>query len=88
MGSFVERTYGMYDEFCGWWNFYLDSYEGGDDYLRANYLYRHVKEDESDFRDRIQRSYYYAKPMPSTGGATTAETTRGFCPMLTPAATA
>jgi len=59
MGSFVERTYGMYDEFRGWWNFYLDSYEGGDDYLRANYLYRHVKEDESDFRDRIQRSYYY-----------------------------
>jgi hypothetical protein len=59
MGSFVERTYGMYDEFRGWWNFCLDSYEGGDDYLRANYLYRHVKEDESDFRDRIQRSYYY-----------------------------
>jgi hypothetical protein len=59
MGSFVERTYGMYDQFCGWWDFYLDSYEGGDDYLKANYLYRHVKEDESDFRDRIQRSYYY-----------------------------
>lgn len=59
MGSFVERTYGMYDQFCGWWDFYLDSYEGGDDYLKANYLYRHVKEDENDFRDRIQRSYYY-----------------------------
>ncbi len=57
--SFVERTYGMYEEFCQWWNFYLDSYEGGEDYLKANYLFRHVKEDESDFRDRIQRSYYY-----------------------------
>jgi hypothetical protein len=59
MESFVERTYGMYDEFCRWWDFYLDSYEGGEEYLRANYLYRHVKENEGDFRDRIQRSYYY-----------------------------
>jgi len=49
----------MYEEFCRWWDLYLDSYEGGEDYLGANYLYRHVKEDESDFRDRIQRSYYY-----------------------------
>lgn len=59
MESFVQRTYGMYEEFCRWWNFYLNSYEGGEDYLRANYLFRHVKEDEEDFRDRIQRSYYY-----------------------------
>jgi hypothetical protein len=59
MDSFVERTYGMYEEFCRWWSFYLDSYEGGEEYLTANYLYRHVKEDENDFRDRIQRSYYY-----------------------------
>ena len=59
MGSFVERTYETYNEFCDGWNFYLNSYEGGEDYLRANYLYRHIKEDESDFRDRIQRSYYH-----------------------------
>jgi len=59
MESFVERTYGMYEEFSRWWTFYLTSYEGGEDYLRANYLFRHVKEDEADFRDRIQRSYYY-----------------------------
>jgi len=59
MEGFVQRTYQMYEEFCRWWTFYLDSYEGGEDYLRANYLFRHVKEDEGDFRDRIQRSYYY-----------------------------
>ncbi len=59
MESFVQTTYAMYEEFCRWWNFYLDSYEGGEDYLKANYLFRHVKEDEGDFRDRIQRSYYF-----------------------------
>ena len=59
MGNFVESRYAMYEEFCGCWTFYLDSYEGGEDYLRASYLFRHVKEDEEDFRDRIQRSYYY-----------------------------
>ncbi len=59
MEGFTQRTYGMYEEFCRWWDFYLNSYEGGEDYLRANYLFRHVKEDEDDFRDRIERSYYY-----------------------------
>jgi hypothetical protein len=59
MQSFTEATYGMYEEFCRWWTFYLDSYEGGEDYLKSDYLFRHVKEDEGDFRDRIRRSYYY-----------------------------
>jgi len=59
MQSFVEGRHAMYEQLCRCWTFYLDSYEGGEDYLRANYLFRHVKEDEEDFRDRIQRSYYY-----------------------------
>jgi len=59
MKNFTFSRHPMFHTFCRWWKFYLDSYEGGEDYLEANYLYRHNKESEEDFQDRIERSYYY-----------------------------
>ena len=59
MDNFTFNRYPSYRQFCRWWELYLDSYEGGEEYLEAGYLFRHVKEDEDSFQDRIQRSYYY-----------------------------
>ena len=59
MDNFTFNRYPNYQEFCQWWRFYLDSYEGGEDYLQAGYLFRHAKENEDSFQDRIKRSYYY-----------------------------
>jgi len=59
MGSVVDSRYEGYETFCAQWGFFLDSYEGGDDYLRGNYLFRHLKEDEASFEDRRLRAYYY-----------------------------
>jgi hypothetical protein len=59
MGSVVDSRYEGYESFCAQWGFFLDSYEGGDDYLRGNYLFRHLKEDEESFEDRRARAYYY-----------------------------
>ena len=59
MKNFTFSRYTMYHTFNRWWKFYLDSYEGGEDYLEARYLFRHAKESEDGFLDRIRRSYYY-----------------------------
>jgi len=59
MASVVDSRYEGYESFCWQWGFYLDSYEGGEDYLQADYLFRHVKEDEASFDDRRTRAYYY-----------------------------
>ena len=59
MGSVVDSRHEGYETFCAQWGFFLDSYEGGDDYLRGNYLFRHLKEDEESFEDRRARAYYY-----------------------------
>jgi len=59
MGSVVDSRHEGYETFCAQWRFFLDSYEGGDDYLWGNYLFRHLKEDEESFEDRRARAYYY-----------------------------
>ena len=59
MGSVVDSRYEGYETFCRQWRFFLDSYEGGEDYLAGNYLFRHLKEDEASFEDRRVRAYFY-----------------------------
>ncbi len=59
MKKFVDTRHTHYDDFCDRWQFYLDSYEGGRDYLEAGYLFRHFRENELDYQDRYVRSYYY-----------------------------
>jgi hypothetical protein len=59
MGSAVDSRFEGYETFCAQWRFFLDSYEGGDDYLCGDYLFRHLKEDEESFEDRRARAYYY-----------------------------
>ena len=59
MKKFVDSRHEYYENFCDRWQFYLDSYEGGRDYLEAGYLFRHFRENELDYQDRRMRSYYY-----------------------------
>ncbi len=59
MRSFVESRHENHDTFSPEWRFYLNSYEGGQNYLHENYLFRHFRENEMDYQDRRQRSYYY-----------------------------
>ena len=59
MKKFIDTRHEYYDDFCDRWRFYLNSYEGGLDYLEAGYLFRHFRENELDYQDRRMRSYYY-----------------------------
>lgn len=59
MTRFIDSRHPYYDEFYDRWRFYLNSYEGGRDYLEGGYLFRHFREDEPDYQDRAMRSYYY-----------------------------
>jgi hypothetical protein len=40
------------------WEFYLSSYEGGDDFANKANLFQHVREHEKDFHERSKRIYY------------------------------
>ena len=59
MKKFIDTRHEYYDDFCDRWRFYLNSYEGGRDYLEAGHLFRHFRENELDYQDRLMRSYYY-----------------------------
>ena len=59
MTRFIDSRHQNYDDFCDRWRFFLNSYEGGRDYLEGGYLFRHFREDEPDYQDRAIRSYYY-----------------------------
>jgi hypothetical protein len=40
------------------WEFYLASYEGGEDFANKANLFQHVREHEKDFHERTKRIYY------------------------------
>lgn len=40
------------------WEFYLASYEGGEDFANKSNLFQHVREHEKDFHERSKRIYY------------------------------
>lgn len=46
----------LYAQRANEWQFFLDSLVGGAQYLRGNYLFKHVKEDASDFKARNDRA--------------------------------
>jgi len=84
----VENPHPVNRKYSGYWNFLLDSYEGGLDYTGAtvsgastdngvsdlyriyangtvlsqttnSHLFKHPKELDRDFKDRVKMSYYY-----------------------------
>lgn len=47
------------------WSFFLSAYEGGKDFANGNNLFRHVRENESDYNDRVKRLHNmnYCEPI-------------------------
>ncbi len=40
------------------WNFFMQSYEGGYDYIEEGNIFSHAREHEEDYQDRLDRAYY------------------------------
>uniref|UniRef100_A0A6H1ZEC5 DUF4055 domain-containing protein n=1 Tax=viral metagenome TaxID=1070528 RepID=A0A6H1ZEC5_9ZZZZ len=84
----VESPHSIFSNNCNYWNFLLESYEGGPDYCKGEIpgkatmmnnfrnwvlkldgvtqrssvnsnLFRHPKEREEDYQERLRMSYYY-----------------------------
>lgn len=56
-----------YDIFHSKWAFYMDSFEGGEDFITEKNIFRHVRENIDDHRDRVERAVYlnYVQPLVS-----------------------
>lgn len=54
----LRSTHELYDKYLPRWQFYLDSYEGGDDYTSNTvYLDQHFREADQDYKDRLKRAH-------------------------------
>lgn len=47
------------------WDLYLSAYEGGPDFCKAENLFKHLRENEDDYTDRVNRLHYlnYCEPL-------------------------
>jgi len=77
--NLIEQPHTIYKKNLGFWNFLMDSYEGGKDYIgeyidnsrkvyaagqevktaQRTHLFKYKKERATDFKQRINMSYYY-----------------------------
>src|SRR5579864_5496826 len=55
----LETTHPMYDLYKGQWDFYLSAYEGGMKMANEKMIFRHPREHEDDWRERVKRSHYH-----------------------------
>jgi hypothetical protein len=51
----LRRRHQLFTKFAPLWDFYLQAYEGGADFAQRCNLFRHVRENEKDFDDRVER---------------------------------
>jgi hypothetical protein len=54
----LQERHPLYQAFVGDWEFYADSYEGGDAYMRKQYLFRHLRETDNDYKERKARAVF------------------------------
>jgi len=55
----LKETHPLYQQLSPDWEFYVDSYQGGDTYTRKSaYLFRHARETEHDYGDRLNRATF------------------------------
>jgi hypothetical protein len=61
-----QRRHPLHNEYNSQWEFYLQSFKGGEDYV-AQYLMSHRLENTEDYSRRLQRAYYlnYCAPIAS-----------------------
>jgi len=53
----LRSTHEYYDIYKPQWEFFVNSYEGGADAI-ANNIFKHMRENEEDYYDRIKRAHY------------------------------
>lgn len=63
----LRSKHEYYDVFHSKWAFYMDSFEGGEDFITEKNIFRHVRENIDDHRDRVDRAVYlnYVQPLVS-----------------------
>lgn len=61
----LRSTHALYDEFAPEWDFYLSAYEGGSSFARRENLFKHARETDEDFNDRVRRLHNlnYCQPL-------------------------
>lgn len=53
----LRSTHEYYDTYKHQWEFFVNSYEGGPDAINNN-IFKHQRENEEDYYDRIKRAHY------------------------------
>lgn len=61
----LRQTNPLYDEYIPEWNLYLSAYEGGPAFCTAANLFKHTRENDEDYQDRVKRLHYlnYCEPL-------------------------
>lgn len=54
----LRSTNELWKTFAPEWDLYLAAYEGGTDMANEKYLFKHQRENDEDFLDRVKRAHY------------------------------
>lgn len=55
----LRSTDALWDTYAPEWDLYLASYEGGPEMMTANNIYKHRREAEEDYSERVKRIHYF-----------------------------
>src|SRR5689334_16950258 len=55
----LESTHIMYELYSSEWDFYQAAYEGGVKLANEQQIFRHPREHEDDWRERVKRAHYH-----------------------------
>lgn len=61
----LRTTHELWRVYAPEWELYLSAYEGGPDFTHENNCFKHVRENQEDFKDRVARLHYlnYCEPL-------------------------
>lgn len=51
----LRSTHRLWDKYASEWKFFVESYEGGSAFLKPDYIFKHSRENDDDFKDRVKR---------------------------------
>ncbi len=54
----LRSTHALWTQYAPEWDLYLAAYEGGQDFACEKHIFRHVRENEDDFKARAKRLHY------------------------------
>lgn len=61
----LRSTCALYDTYKPDWDFNLSAYEGGSQFISNENLFKHTREHDEDYKDRVKRAHYmnYCEPL-------------------------